>query len=274
MQDELEQHSGIHADDKTREPEPRGGMFASAETLKRDKNKQENDTVFTCEKEFCRRTFPKASELRHHQKIHSGKKLFICHDCGRPFFRLVDLKRHSTSHTDKRPYGCKLCEKQFKMKQALMKHYRRFHTEERRIAQTKPRITEHSGKTVTSEGECTQTNNKHRDINEEHEEMMIKYINGHVKEEPDGFEDEHEHIIAEEKPFEKETVKRICSDIKEEPFSSDEDEYKEINIKSTDLKEEPNGSDEGGHEQTIVISNVFSLQEPPHGVHPETKAHE
>lgn len=62
-----------------------------------------------------------------------------------------------------------------------------------------------------------------------------------------------------EEQYEKTVVKQIHCNMKEEPYSY-EDEHKQTILKCANLKDEPNSSD-GGREHTFVITNVFSLFE-------------
>lgn len=92
--------------------------FASARELEKHKNEQHpgndllSETTFarltstttadTTEKSkhkcpICFATFPRAYNLRSHQKVHSKEKPFGCDYCGKPFARTHDRKRHQST---------------------------------------------------------------------------------------------------------------------------------------------------------------------------------
>ena len=73
------------------------------------------------------RTFARRSDLKKHQKYHTGQngKIHKCTEpgCGEAFHDKSNLKRHHLClHTDERPHVCKVCQGGFKRKETLKNH--------------------------------------------------------------------------------------------------------------------------------------------------------
>lgn len=49
--------------------------------------------------------------LRHHMKMHSKIRPYICDECGSTFVREISLKKHKNTHTSERPFACDMCPK-------------------------------------------------------------------------------------------------------------------------------------------------------------------
>ena len=69
-----------------------------------------------------------ASNLRAHERIHSGERPFQCPKCARPFARSSDLRQHLLVHEDKPSFKCSECGKGFRSRKGWRKHERNAHS--------------------------------------------------------------------------------------------------------------------------------------------------
>ena len=62
--------------------------------------------------------------MKHHRKIHSGKKLLQCDQCDKSFIWQSTLNVHLRAHSGERPFQCHQCDKSFIVKGNLTVHLR------------------------------------------------------------------------------------------------------------------------------------------------------
>lgn len=72
----------------------------------------------------CGQHFSLKSNLKKHQRSHTGEKLFVCKECGRAFTRKSTLITHQRTHSGEKPFVCRECRRGFNDKSALVSHTR------------------------------------------------------------------------------------------------------------------------------------------------------
>jgi len=59
----------------------------------------------------CPRRFLYASDLRKHERRHTGQRPHVCTECGKGFFHVADLEVHGRAHRGDAPLTCSVCSK-------------------------------------------------------------------------------------------------------------------------------------------------------------------
>jgi len=104
---------------------------------------------FVCR--HCGYSSSRNSDLKKHERIHTGNKPFVCGTCGRAFTQSSHLKVHTRMHTGEKPYVCSVCSRAFSALCNLDRHQRRKHTKNT----TREQLSE-TDKTKDKKGLCTQ----------------------------------------------------------------------------------------------------------------------
>ncbi|XP_048225370.1 zinc finger protein 784 [Perognathus longimembris pacificus] len=77
---------------------------------------------FACR--FCAKPFRRSSDMRDHERVHTGERPYHCSVCGKGFTQSSVLSGHVRIHTGERPFRCSLCSRAFNNSSNFRKHQR------------------------------------------------------------------------------------------------------------------------------------------------------
>ncbi|XP_006991988.1 zinc finger protein 784 isoform X2 [Peromyscus maniculatus bairdii] len=77
---------------------------------------------FACR--FCTKPFRRSSDMRDHERVHTGERPYHCGICGKGFTQSSVLSGHARIHTGERPFRCTLCDRTFNNSSNFRKHQR------------------------------------------------------------------------------------------------------------------------------------------------------
>ncbi|XP_037371517.1 zinc finger protein 784 [Talpa occidentalis] len=77
---------------------------------------------FACR--FCAKPFRRSSDMRDHERVHTGERPYHCGVCGKGFTQSSVLSGHARIHTGERPFRCALCARTFNNSSNFRKHQR------------------------------------------------------------------------------------------------------------------------------------------------------
>ncbi|KAM9756801.1 zinc finger protein 784 isoform 2-T2 [Dama dama] len=77
---------------------------------------------FACR--FCAKPFRRSSDMRDHERVHTGERPYHCGVCGKGFTQSSVLSGHARIHTGERPFRCSLCDRTFNNSSNFRKHQR------------------------------------------------------------------------------------------------------------------------------------------------------
>ena len=81
-------------------------------------------------RDVCGMSFPQAGNLCAYKRTHTGERPHKCETCGTSFLHSSNLRRHERIHSGERPFKCQTCVRSFTRSNYLRDH-KRIHTRER-----------------------------------------------------------------------------------------------------------------------------------------------
>ncbi|XP_028453926.1 gastrula zinc finger protein XlCGF7.1-like [Perca flavescens] len=112
----------------SREPPPALSSLKNNEVPVSDVASKSGKKSFVCGE--CGRRFGRKDSLRRHMRFHTGEKPYSCSVCSKRFSQRPNLIRHMRCHSGEKPFGCSFCDASFAVRSALVNHMR-IHTGER-----------------------------------------------------------------------------------------------------------------------------------------------
>ena len=94
--------------------------FQTLSNLKNHERIHTGEVPFECM--TCKKRFNQTHSLKTHERIHTGEVPFECNTCTKRFNRVSNLKTHQRIHTGEVPFECMTCKKRFNKKSSLKIH--------------------------------------------------------------------------------------------------------------------------------------------------------
>uniref|UniRef100_A0A8C4Q9A1 C2H2-type domain-containing protein n=1 Tax=Eptatretus burgeri TaxID=7764 RepID=A0A8C4Q9A1_EPTBU len=101
------------------------GHLALPSLLSPENTAGKEKRAFACS--CCGKRFPRASDLRKHERSHSDERPFACPLCRRAFKHRSHLNDHERRHRGLRPFPCTFCPKAFAKASDLKRHQNTMH---------------------------------------------------------------------------------------------------------------------------------------------------